>query len=526
MAEAAIQIRADSAGAVELDPEELWASVIAAGDEALASAGRPHLAAIGLANQGETVMAWDRSTSTPTGPAIVWQDRRAEVVCDRLREHGRFLAEHTGLELDPYFVAPKMAWLRERVGNGPTITTTDTWMLHRLCGAFATDISTAGRSLLLDLDKGEWSDRACEIFGIDIDSLASVARNAQLLGESSVFGGSVPVTGTCVDQQAALFAEHCRAAGEAKCTYGTGAFMLACTGDKPTRSSNGLVGCPAWQIDDTITYCLDGQVYTVGAAVTWLIEMGVMSEPADLDRLGAAVDTTRRRYVRARSRWSRRAVLEASSQGGVHRTDARHRTWSSRARCDRRHRRPGGAACPGRRARSWFSVDSPARRRWADRAAPCCCRSKPTCCKLRSRSTPPPTPRPSVWPRSPIWAPTRPHRPRSAMTTGTQIWLWNRGSGPTRPPSGLLRGSESPQRRWTCEHRRPRRAGIRRCRCRWWRGGLCGRPIALASRCRCCDSRGGTRHRRGHEQGQHCDPSYRLRRHPRIARSPAGRPRL
>ena len=174
-AEAAIQIRADSAGAVELDPEEMWASVIAAGDEALASAGRPHLAAIGLANQGETVMAWDRSAGTPLGPAIVWQDRRAEVVCDRLREHGPFLAEHTGLELDPYFVAPKVAWLRERVGNGPTITTTDTWMLHRLCGAFATDISTAGRSLLLDLDEAEWSDRACAIFGIDIASLATVA---------------------------------------------------------------------------------------------------------------------------------------------------------------------------------------------------------------------------------------------------------------------------------------------------------------------------------------------------------------
>ena len=292
MAEAPIRIRADAAGAVELDPEELWASVIAAGNMALANAGHPHLSAIGLANQGETVMAWDRSTGAPTGPAIVWQDRRAESVCDRLREHAPFLAQCTGLELDPYFVAPKVVWLRKQVGDGPTITTTDTWMLHRLCGAFATDISTAGRSLLLDLDTGAWSEQACAIFGIDIASLASVVGNTELLGESSVFGGTVPVTGTCVDQQAALYAEHCRAAGEAKCTYGTGAFMLACTGDRPTRSRNGLVGCPAWQIDETITYCLDGQVYTGGAAVTWLIEMGVMSEPADLDRLGATVDTS------------------------------------------------------------------------------------------------------------------------------------------------------------------------------------------------------------------------------------------
>jgi glycerol kinase len=290
LAEASIQVRATSAGAVELDPEELWDSVISSGTEALAAAGHPHLSAIGLANQGETVMAWDRLTGTSHGSAIVWQDRRAEVVCNRLRDHGEFLADLTGLELDPYFVAPKVAWLREQIGQGPTITTTDTWMLRRLCGAFATDVATAGRSLLLDLDTCEWSERACEIFGIDPTTLPTVVGNAETLGECSFFGSSVPVTGACVDQQAALFAEHCRIAGEAKCTYGTGAFMLACTGDKPTRSSNGLVGCPAWRIGDHATYCLDGQVYTVGAAVNWLIDMGIMAEPADLDRVGATVD--------------------------------------------------------------------------------------------------------------------------------------------------------------------------------------------------------------------------------------------
>jgi glycerol kinase len=292
LAEAPITVVAGGDGAVELDPEELWAGVVASATEALAVAGNPRLKAIGLANQGETVLAWDRGSGTPVGRAIVWQDRRSESICERLREHAPFLAEHTGLELDPYFVAPKVVWLRERVGDELTITTTDTWMLHRLCGAFTTDVATAGRSLLLDLDTGSWSDRACEIFGIDPAGLPTVVGNAEPLGETSLFGGSVPVTGTCVDQQAALYAEHCRSAGEAKCTYGTGAFMLACTGDKPTRSSNGLVGCPAWRIDDQLTYCLDGQVYTVGAVVTWLIAMGVMSEPADLDRLGATVDDT------------------------------------------------------------------------------------------------------------------------------------------------------------------------------------------------------------------------------------------
>ena len=290
LAEASIQVRATSDGAVELDPEELWASVVAAGTEAMTAAGNPRLSSIGLANQGETVLAWDRSTGAPDGPAIVWQDRRAEAVCDRLREHGEFLAQHTGLELDPYFVAPKIVWLREQVGGATNITTTDAWMLHRLCGAFATDVATAGRSLLLDLDTGQWSDRACEIFRIDPATLPTVVANAESLGDCSVFGGSVPVTGTCVDQQAALFAEHCHAAGEAKCTYGTGAFMLACTGDQPTRSTNGLVGCPAWKVGDALTYCLDGQVYTVGAAVTWLIEMGIIAEPGDLDRVGGSVD--------------------------------------------------------------------------------------------------------------------------------------------------------------------------------------------------------------------------------------------
>jgi glycerol kinase len=290
LSEVSIQVQARADGSVELDPEELWASVIAAGTEALAAAGGPQLTAIGLANQGETVMAWDRTSGTPNGPAIVWQDRRAEVVCDRLREHAGFLADHTGLELNPYFVAPKIVWLREQVGGGPTITTTDAWMLHRMCGAFATDVATAGRSLLLDLDSGQWSERACEIFGIDPATLPTVVGNAERLGDCSLFGGSVPLAGTCVDQQAALFAEQCHSAGEAKCTYGTGAFMLACTGDSPVRSSNGLVGCPAWRIRDRLTYCLDGQVYTVGAAVSWLIDMGIIAEPADLDRVGGAVD--------------------------------------------------------------------------------------------------------------------------------------------------------------------------------------------------------------------------------------------
>ena len=289
LAEVPVEVHASPDGAVELDPEQLWRSVVEAGAQALAEARHPTLAAVGLANQGETVLAWDRTTGVPHGAAMVWQDRRSQEVCQRLAPHGPRLATITGLELDPYFVAPKIVWLRERTPAGLTITTTDTWLLHRLCGAFTTDVATAGRTLLLDLERAAWSTEACELFGIDPASLPTVVGNAEPLGTTTVFGGEVPVTGTCVDQQAALFAEACRTSGQAKCTYGTGAFMLACTGDTPTRSANGLVGCPAWRIGDQTSWCLDGQVYTVGAAVSWLIEMGIMHEPADLDRLGGSV---------------------------------------------------------------------------------------------------------------------------------------------------------------------------------------------------------------------------------------------
>ncbi len=289
MAEAQVAVHATPDGGVELDPEALWASVLAAGTHAVTSAGNPALDAIGLANQGETILAWDRSTGRPAGPAIVWQDRRSSALCDSLAAHAPRLAHLTGLQLDPYFVAPKIAWLRPRVDPSLVITTTDTWLLHRLCGAFVTDVATAGRSLLLALETGAWSDEACAVFSIDPAVLPTVVGNAQPLGHCTAFGGSVPLTGACVDQQAALYAEACHSAGEAKCTYGTGAFMLACTGGTPTRSANGLVGCPAWRLGDDLTYCLDGQVYTAGAAIGWLMDMGVMHEPADLDRLGGAV---------------------------------------------------------------------------------------------------------------------------------------------------------------------------------------------------------------------------------------------
>lgn len=282
-------------GGVEVDPERLWQSVVEAGRRALTNAGGGPVDAIGLANQGETILAWDRDSGRPASAGIAWQDSRSAGLCELLRTDGwaDTLTAITGLQLDPYFAAPKIAWLRNRVGAGPTITTSDVWLLHRLCGSFVTDAATASRTLLLDLDDVSWSSAACRAFGIDPADLPAVVRNAGAVGETAVFSDRpVPVTGLCVDQQAALFAESCIAAGEAKCTYGTGAFLLASTGTTPKRSGNGLVGSVAWQVGDTTTWCLDGQVYTVGAAVSWLQETGFVDGPGDLDALGSTVAGT------------------------------------------------------------------------------------------------------------------------------------------------------------------------------------------------------------------------------------------
>lgn len=290
-AEAAVHPMALDGGGVEQDPEELWRSVVDAGAAAVRAAAIP-IDAVALSNQGETVLAWDRATGSPATPALVWQDRRAATVCERLRDHAPGLAALTGLELDPYFVAPKIAWLRENVTRDGVATTTDAWLLHRLCGAFVTDAATASRSLLLDLDRVAWAPEAIRLFGVEDDELPEIVTCAQPVGSTTTFGPEVPVVGLAVDQQAALFAEACLEAGEAKCTFGTGAFLLATTGSAARRSQSGLVACVAWQLPSpggrppVTTYCLDGQVYTVGAALRWLTEVGVITEAADLDAIG------------------------------------------------------------------------------------------------------------------------------------------------------------------------------------------------------------------------------------------------
>ena len=277
--------RAAAEGVVEQDPRELLDSIVAAGRQALADAGED-VGAIGLANQGETVLRWDPATGEPHGPALSWQDRRAAEVTRELAASADRLEALTGLPLDPYFAAPKMTWLRRQSADGGTVTTVDAWINHRLTGSNVTDTATASRTMLLDLDRATWSDEACSLFGIDPAELPAVVGCDAPIGTTDVFGPTLPVTGLCVDQQAALFAESCFAAGEAKCTYGTGAFLLATTGEAAVRSGAGLAACVAWQLDGVTTYCLDGQVYTAGSAIDWLRRIGVIDEQADLDRFG------------------------------------------------------------------------------------------------------------------------------------------------------------------------------------------------------------------------------------------------
>ncbi|CDO06145.1 carbohydrate kinase [Mycolicibacterium cosmeticum] len=287
VAEVPVHPRYLDGGGVEQDPGELLESVLAAGRAAVAEAHRP-IAAVSLANQGETVLAWDPASGRPLTQAIVWQDRRAEALCSELSEHRETLTARTGLVLDPYFSAPKMAWLRRNVESAGVVTTSDTWLLHQLTGEFVTDATTASRSLLTDLGGDGWSADLLALFGLAGESMPRIAGNDEIVGATSAFGGDVPVGGIVVDQQAALLAEGCLAAGTAKCTFGTGAFLLANTGNTPVLSSTGLTSSVAWRVAGRDTFCVDGQVYTAASAVRWLASLGIITGAADLDAVAAA----------------------------------------------------------------------------------------------------------------------------------------------------------------------------------------------------------------------------------------------
>ncbi|MFE9040203.1 FGGY family carbohydrate kinase [Streptomyces sp. NPDC007818] len=285
---AAVEPRHLPGGRVEVDPGELYGSVVAAGRAALAEAGVP-VVAVGLANQGETVLAWDPATGEPLTDALVWQDRRAAGLCAELAPHEEELTALTGLPVDPYFAAPKMAWIRRHATGAGVVTTSDAWLVHRLTGAFVTDAATAGRTGLLDPAAVAWSAPALDLYGLGGERLPRIVDCDEPVGTTTAFGPRLPLTGLVVDQQAALLAQSATAPAAAKCTYGTGAFLLARTGPVPRRTTTGLVGCVAWRLRGRTEHCLDGQVYTVASAVRWLTDLGVVSGAGDLDAVGGSV---------------------------------------------------------------------------------------------------------------------------------------------------------------------------------------------------------------------------------------------
>lgn len=300
---------------VEQDPRELLESVLSAGRRALERAARP-VQAVALANQGESVLAWDRATGEPLTPILVWQDGRAAEVTAGLTEYADEVAARTGLALDPYFSAPKMTWLRRHLTDRGVVTTTDSWLLRHLTGAFVTDASTASRSLLTSLGGDAWDPWLVDLFGLGAESLPQVVGCDEVVGTTTAFGAPLPVAGTIVDQQAALLAQGCLAPGDSKCTLGTGAFLLAQTGPDPVRSTHGLTTSVAWRLRGRTDYCLDGQVYTLASAVRWLADVGVIGSAADLDT-GAAADCGGAVFVPAlaglAAPWWRSDV-----QGGLH----------------------------------------------------------------------------------------------------------------------------------------------------------------------------------------------------------------
>jgi glycerol kinase len=297
-------------GWVEQDPEDIWTTMSEAAAAALARAGvgGRDVAAIGITNQRETTLVWDRSTGVPIHRAIVWQCRRTAAACDRLRAEGLepTVRERTGLVLDAYFSGTKVAWLLDHVPGararaargGLAFGTVDTWLLWKLTGGrvHATDVSNASRTLCLNLTTVEWDDRMCALLDVPREVLPAVVDSAGVCGQTVDLGwlpAGVPIAGMAGDQQAALFGQGGFTPGAAKNTYGTGCFALLNTGDRPVASGHGLLTTLAWRIAGRVTYALEGAVFIAGAAVQWLRDgLGIIAAAAETETLARSVADT------------------------------------------------------------------------------------------------------------------------------------------------------------------------------------------------------------------------------------------
>ena len=273
-------------GWVEHDPMTIWSTQIGVATEALLKigAGWEEVHGIGITNQRETTLVWDKKTGTPIYNAIVWQCRRTSDYCEKLSAegHGKTIKNKTGLVIDPYFSATKLKWIldnvdgaREKAERGELcFGTVDTWLIWNLTGGkvHATDYSNASRTMLFNINELCWDEELLELFDIPKEILPEVKPSSSIFGytEANILGASLPIGGVAGDQQAALFGQCCFESGELKNTYGTGAFLLMNTGDAPYMTEDGMLTTIAWGIGDKVSYALEGSVFTCGAAIQWL----------------------------------------------------------------------------------------------------------------------------------------------------------------------------------------------------------------------------------------------------------------
>ncbi|MDC0176016.1 glycerol kinase GlpK, partial [Planctomycetaceae bacterium] len=298
-----------SPGHVEHDAEAIWDSQMATARAALVDAEieASDLAALGIANQRETTVVWERETGRPVANAIVWQSRVTAARCAALKQAGyeSVIRDKTGLVLDPYFSGTKIAHLldeveglRSRAERGEVLFgTIDSFLAWRLTGGrrHVTDVSNASRTLLLNIHTLEWDEELLEIVGVPRAMLPEVVESSGVIGEidADLLGAAVPLAGMAGDQQAATFGQACFSAGEAKNTYGTGCFLLMNTGSEAVRSEGGLLTTIGWSLNGEVTYCLEGSVFVGGAVVQWLRDgLGLISEASEIEQLAAECDTT------------------------------------------------------------------------------------------------------------------------------------------------------------------------------------------------------------------------------------------
>ena len=294
-----------SPGWVEHDVDEIWEVAAATLRAVVAEVGVANVAAIGITNQRETVLAWNRSTGKPYGTAIVWQDRRTASRCDELVAAGHLplIRERTGLVLDPYFSGTKAAWLLEHreipIDDDLAIGTIDSWLVWNLTGGrrFVTDVTNASRTMLCDIRTCSWDTELCELLGVPIEALPEIVPSSGRIGTTAPDCGvpaGIPISGVAGDQQAALFGQACVHPGMAKNTYGTGSFVLLNIGETCPPATDGMLTTVAWKLaDGTVHYALEGSIFVTGAAVQWLRDgLGIIDDSAEVGPLAESVADT------------------------------------------------------------------------------------------------------------------------------------------------------------------------------------------------------------------------------------------